>query len=359
MTASDIARYRLENQKIVGTKFTKPSEVVARLGAIQAQDFAGAKWSIGLRMQTATDGDIEQAISNKTIARSWLMRGTLHFAAVADIRWLQELVAPRMIAGSAGRQRQLELDGAVFTRSMKSFERALRGGGRLTRDEMYAVLENAKISTAGQRGYHILWRAALEGLICFGPQRGRQQTFVLLDEWAPNALRMERDQALAELAKRYFVSRGPATLDDFAYWSGLKTLEARTGLEAIASQLVQTRVSGKTSWMDANTPRTKLNPHSVQLLPGFDEYLLGYRDRTAALNPRYAQRISPGGNGVFRATIVVNGRIAGTWRRTFLRGGVVVAFQPFIAFSETEIRAAARAAGRYGKFLKMPVICNR
>ena len=212
MNTADIARLRLYNQQIVSTRLKKPEEVAAWLGGMQGQDYAGCKWSFGLRLPDATDADIEQAIACRTIIRTWPMRGTLHFVAAADVRWMLDLLAPRNIAGSARRHKQLELDEATFSRCRDIFIKALHGGRQLTRDDLYKLLEDAGISMNSQRGYHILWRSALDGIICFSAQRGRQQTFALLDEWAPGAVKLPRGEALAELAKRYFNSRGPATL---------------------------------------------------------------------------------------------------------------------------------------------------
>ncbi len=358
MMLQDISRFRIRNQQISRTKFTTPGDIVAWLGAIQAQDSAGAKWSIGLRLRKETDAGIEKAIADQTVIRTWLMRGTLHFVAGADIRWMLALLSPRVIDGSSGRHRQLELDAGTFARSRRLFEKALRGGKRLTRNEMFAVLEKAGISTLGQRGYHILGRTALEGLICFGPQLEKQQTFVLLDEWGPKPKSMLRDQALAEMAKRYFTSRGPATLQDFAWWSGMRIVDARAGLDAVASQLIPEKAGGKTFWMPPNPPGPKDRSPKVYLLPGFDEYLLGYKERTAVLDAGHSRNMCPGGNGVFRPTIVMNGRIVGTWSRAFNGNRVAVDIQPFRALTEAEVRAVAIPASLYGKFLKMPVIWN-
>jgi hypothetical protein len=352
----DIARHRSDNQQISRTGFMTAGEIVAWLGAIQGQDYAGAKWSIGLRLPQATDAGIEQAIGDQTVIRTWLMRGTLHFVAAADIRWMRMLLSPRVIDGSSGRHRQLELDAGTFSRSERLFARALRGGKRLTRNEMYLVLEKAGISTVGQRGYHILWRAAQKGLICFGPMNGTQQTFVWLDEWVPKTTIMFRDQALAELAKRYFTSRGPATLRDFVWWSGLKVVDARAGLEAVASQLIREKADGQTYWMPRNMPARKDRSPTAYLLPGFDEYLLGYKDRTAVLAAGHSRNVCPGSNGVFRPTIVINGRIAGTWSRSFKGGGVAFGFQPFMSLSEVEKKSFAKAASIYAQFLAVPVI---
>jgi hypothetical protein len=349
---------RLHNQQIAGTGCDSPGGLVKHLVAMQAQDHAGAKWSIGLRLPDATDSDVEKAIADRAIVRTWLMRGTLHFVAAEDVHWILGLVAPRIISGSATRHQQLDLDNGTFAHCKEIFLNALQGGRHLTRDEMYALLEKAHISTTGQRGYHILWWAALEGLICFGPQDGKQQTFVLLDEWVPKKKILGRNQALAELARRYFASRGPATLQDFVWWSGLKITDARAGLIAAASELGQFTVDGQTYWMSSDTANVFEKMQRIYLLPGFDEYMLGYKDRTAILDPHDAHQIVPWKNGMFSSTIVMDGRITGTWRRTFKRGSVIIKPQPFVAFTAKELEQFSAAADHYGRFLGMPVIIS-
>jgi hypothetical protein len=358
MTNLDIAHRRLHNQQIAGMRFDKPSEVVASLGAMQAQDYLGALWAIGLRLPNATEADIEQALAERAIVRTWPMRGTLHFVAAADVRWIIELLAPRIIAGSAHRYRQLALDDATFARSRELFANALQGGKQLSREAMFALLEAAQISTAGQRGFHILGRLAQEGLICFGARQGKQQTFVLLDEWAPNAKRLARDEALAELAKRYFTGHGPATLQDFVWWSGLKVSDAKAGLDMVAAQLTEEGMNGQRYWMAQAAPASHHISPTAYLLPGFDEYMLGYTDRSAALDPQHVQKIQPGKNGMFSSTIVIDGRIVGTWKRTIKKKAVVIAATPFVPPTTAENDAIAAAARRYGEFLGMPVVLS-
>jgi hypothetical protein len=356
MTPQDVAQSRLYYQQIATTKFKEPSQLVSWLGALQAQDYHGAKWSIGLRLPAATDADIEQAIADKTIIRTWPMRGTLHFVAAEDARWMLKLLTPRIIRQTAGRYRQLELDDAIFARSKELFTQALQGGKQLTRDEMHQLLEQANISTAGQRGYHILCRSAQDGFICFGPPRGKQQTFTLLDEWVPQVKSLARDEALAELARRYFMGHGPATLRDFVWWSGLTITDARAGLELIKSQLIQETVNGQTCWMSPEMPRLKYDLSTAYLLPGFDEYLLGYTDRSASLDPAYAKQVHPGGNGVFAPTLISRGRVVGTWKRTFKKGAIVITPNPFNVLSQAETQAFAAAAERYGAYMNMPSV---
>jgi hypothetical protein len=208
MTPSEIARLRLEAQRVSAPRFTRPEELVSWLGAVQAQDYLGALWAVGLRTEMAREADVERALAEGAIVRTWPMRGTLHFVAAADARWMVELLAPRRISGAASRFRQLGLDDATFTRAGRVLEKRL-AAGPLTRPRVYDALEQARISTAGQRGIHILWRLAHETRICFGPREGKQPTFVLFDAWLPDARRLPRDEALAELAVRYFRGHGP------------------------------------------------------------------------------------------------------------------------------------------------------
>lgn len=355
MTPRDIAHHRLGNQQIVLAADRHPGELVARLGSLQAQDYLGALWAIGLRLPEATETDIEKAIADRKIVRTWPMRGTLHFVAAADVRWMLELLTPRIIAGAARRRQQLELDDAVFTRCEKLFIKALQGGRPLTRDEMYEVLSRAGIPMNGQRGYHILWRLAQEGLICFGPRTGKQPTFVLLDEWVPSAKGMKRENALAELARRYFTSHGPATVQDFVWWSGLTAADAKAGLELTASQLAAETVDRKVYWMTKARPALRQAEVTVHLLPGFDQYLLGYKDRGAVLDAQHALKIVPGSNGMFMPTIVNEGHVVGIWKRTLKKNRVVVTASPFTKLNKTEIHGFTAAAERYGRFLGLAV----
>ncbi|MEZ4614778.1 MAG: winged helix DNA-binding domain-containing protein [Caldilineaceae bacterium] len=351
----DIGLTRLANQRLIDRPFTEPAEVVAWLGAMQAQDYLGALWSIGLRMtptpQPPTEALIEQAITDRTIIRTWPMRGTLHFVAAADVRWLLQLLTPRQIKQAAGRYRQLELADRDFGQSQAVFARVLQGGSELTRDELLHALEEAGIATTGQRGYHMLGRAAQDGLICFGARSGKQQTFVLLDEWVPPTPPRDRDEALAELARRYFTSHGPATVHDLARWAGLTVTDARRGLAAIQGELQGETVDGQEYWLPPTLPAATSQAAPLYLLPGFDEFVLGYGDRGAILDPAYADRICPGGNGVFSPTVVIDGQIRGTWKRHLKRNTVTVEWTPFQSFSTEIGKALFTASQRYGNFL--------
>ena len=355
MTRFDIAHQRLHNQAIASATPATPGEVVRHLGAIQAQDYLGALWAVGLRTKAATEQAVEQAIRDRQIVRTWPMRGTLHFVAPEDVRWMLALLTPRIIARAARRHQQLELDEATFSRSEALFSKALRDGQQLTRQEMMAVLEQGGISAKGQRMYHLLWRAGQRGLICFGPRRGKQETFVLLNAWLPDGKPLSREESLAELARRYFTGHGPATIYDFRWWSGLPSAEAKAGLEMVKEQFISEEFDGETYWFSPSSSVPVATSPAVYLLPSFDEYLLGYRERGAVLDPADAQKVVPGANGIFKPIIIIDGRVVGIWQRTLKKDRVVVAPQPFSTLSKIEIQAIAVAAERYGAFVELPM----
>jgi len=353
MSRLNVARQRLYNQHIAGATFEKPGDVVRWLGAVQAQDYLGSLWAIGLRTHHATGRDIEQALADRTIIRTWPMRGTLHIVSAADVRWMLELLTPRVVAGSARRlQQQFDLDKVVLARSRKVLVRALQGSRQLSRDAMYQALEAAHISAAGGRGLHIVGRLAQEGVICFGAREGRQQTFVLLDEWAPNAPSMARDEAVAELTRRYFTSHGPATVKDFAWWSGLAAADALAGIDMVKPHLAQEVMDGQTFWFSSSMSAVQGPSRKAYLLPAYDEYTVAYTDRSAVLDPSYAKR-ADSGHGI-SATMILNGQVVGTWKRTLKKGSVVITPNPFTRLKQAEQRAFAVAACQYGAFLGLP-----
>lgn len=353
MTNRDIAHQRLYNQYISRAAFEQPGDVVACLGALQGQDYLGALWAIGLRMRHATEAGIEQAIADKIIVRTWPMRGTLHFVAAADMRWLLKLMEPRAIASTAFRHRQLELDKATLTKSNSVLVRALEGGKQRTRPELAAALERAGISTGNYRMSHILHHASILRLICFGPRRGKQLTFTLFDEWVPADKEIERDEALAELARRYFTSHGPATLQDFIWWSGLMTADARDGLEMIKPQFIQEVFGGRAYWFREPAPVKKDAPSKAYLLPPFDEYTVAYKDRSAVLDPAYAKLMNTG-YGIFKPVVVVDGQIVGIWKREFKKNLVAIEISLFNPLTKADQKRITVAADRYARFLGLP-----
>lgn len=354
MNSSELIRQRLHNQRIAGPGFETAGDVVAWHGAVQAQDYLGALWAVGLRMKQAVESEVEQALADRTIVRTWPMRGTLHFVPAEDVRWMLELLTPKVIAGSARRHAELGLDEATFARSREVFARALQGGRQLTRGEMGAALEAAGIATAGQRLYHILWRLGQDGLICFGVRRGKQQTFVLLDEWLPATRHLARDEALAELARRYMTSHGPATDRDFAWWTGLTLGDARAGLALAGPGLVQQEIDGQTYWRAASEMATAEDISTAAwLLPAYDEYTVGYTDRSALLDADGARYVEAG-HSILVPALVIGGQIAGAWRRTITPRAVEIELNPFAPLSHSDAGLVELAALRYGAFLGLP-----
>jgi hypothetical protein len=347
----NIGSARLASQHIARPSAESPAHVVRWLGAVQAQDFLGALWAIGLRTKGATEASVEAAIERREIVRTWPMRGTLHFVAAEDARWMTRLLTPRVIAGARSRYRQLGIDDAVFARSARAAERALAGGKRLRRDVLYGVWNEAGIVTDGSRGLHLLGYLAQTGVLCFGHRDGKQHTVALLDEWLPAARELERDEALGELARRYFTSHGPATAQDFAWWSGLTVTEARVGIDGARTALVSEKVGARTFWLAPSGPTRASG--AAYLLPAWAEFTVAYRDRTDILDPKFAVRVNAGG-GVLKPVIVRHGRVIGTWQRTIERRGVVVR-QTFFARADRTDRAAIEAAARkYARFLGVP-----
>ena len=367
LAEEQIALVRLRNQCIAAPaaaledagerSCADPRAVVERLGALQGQDYAGVLWSIGLRTRGATAADVERAFTDREIVRTWPMRGTLHVIPAADARWMLELLTPRVIERTARRREILALDREEIARAAKLFEGALRGGNRLTRGEMMALLDDSGIVTAGQRGYHLLFHLSMQRLINFGPRDGTQQTFVLFDEWLPRSHSLPRSEALAILVRRYFTSHGPASVKDFVGWSGLSVADATAGLADNADTLVARKLGGTVYWMSSDPSAVTTGSAAptavpdVHLLPGFDEYLLGYKDRSAQLASAHSELIFPGGNGVFRPTVIVDGQVVGTWKRVAKKGAVTVEATPFGKFTAAQKHAIDAAAKRYLAFI--------
>lgn len=352
MTDLNIAHMRLHNQLISHKLFEKPADVVQWLGAVQAQDYAAAKWAIGLRLPDASDEAIEQACNDGELLRTHVMRPTWHFVSPADIRWLLALTAPRVKAALSYYDRKLELDDATLSKSHTALTRALQGGKQLTRSELAAVLKRASIATDDlQRLTHLMMHAELDGIICSGVRQGNQSTYALLDERVPQARALDRDESLAELARRYFTSHGPATLQDFVWWSGLTVADAKSGLAMVASQLISEVIDCLTYWLAASTPPTKNPAQSAYLLPNYDEYVVGYTDRSAVFEESHSQKLGARDNVLFNHIIVVDGQVVGTWKRTLKKEQVIITPCFFTELIEDHRRAFEAAAEHYGAFL--------
>ncbi|WP_232497186.1 winged helix DNA-binding domain-containing protein [Agromyces humatus] len=346
-TDAQVRAARLTSHGLRGGRgFASVSEAVRRLGAVQAQDFVASRWVVGARVPGAVEADVDAAVASREIVRSWPLRGTLHLVPAASLRPILAVTGPRELARAAKRHRDLEIDDEVYRQARLIAERELGGGRSLSRDELFGAWQRAGIATAAQRGYHLIWRLALEAVVCPGPVEGRGQRFVLLDEWIPAAASdPTRDETLAALMTGYLDGHGPATLRDFAWWSGLTLGDARTA-HAAARAAVDAFDDERlvVSGADAPTPGRSA---ALALAP-FDEYFLGYADRSVVCDARYAQRVVPGSNGVFQPILVANGRVEGVWKAKQARGGASVVLDPF----ESPIDAARyrRALQRWARF---------
>jgi len=354
MTNLNIAHQRLHNQLITQQTFEKPGDVVQWLGAVQAQDYAAAKWAVGLRLQGVTSDDIEQAFADGAILRTHVMRPTWHFVSPGDIRWLLALTAPRVHAANAYYYHTLGLDDAIFMRSNAALAKALQGGKQLTRLELVSVLKQVGVATENLGFLLILMHAELDGVVCSGARRGKQFTYALLDERVPQTRTLDHDEALAEFARRYFTSHGPATVQDFVWWSGLTVADARSGLAMVASELLHEVVGGQKYWFSASVPPAKELSQTACLLPNFDEYTVGYKDRSAIFDASHTEKFDLRGN-VLNNILVLDGQVVGTWKRTLKKDAVIITPSLFIPLTIAETHAFAAAANRYAVFLEKSV----
>ncbi|HEV7500764.1 MAG TPA: winged helix DNA-binding domain-containing protein [Vicinamibacteria bacterium] len=353
MRVTAITRRRLVSQQIARPRFTTPADLVRWMGAVQAQDHLGSRWALGLRLPSAVESDVEDAVAARTIVRTWPMRGTLHYVPAADVRWMLRLLTPRVIARSAGRYRELELDAAALRRATKVLARALKGHA-LTRAEAYAALARGGVSPAGQRGIHILGHLAQLGLVCFGSRRGKQPTFVLLEEWLPPSPDPSREEALATLAARYFASHGPATAHDFAWWTGLLLKDAQAAIAAAGSRVVAEPHEGRLLFSSVEArPFPASRRTTAVLLPPWDEYVVAYKDRVAVLDPPAAAADRVYAVGL--SLVVIDGRVRGSWRRSLAGATARLSVTFWNAVTRDERGAVEAAAERYGRFLGLGV----
>lgn len=354
--ALDIVRYRLYNQFLSQTDITEPAEVVKRLGAVQSQDFAGGKWALGLRMKGATDAGLDQEFNQGKILRTHILRPTWHFVAPQDIRWMLSLSAPRVHMVNGFMYRQQGLDKEIIHKSYKVLENVLQGNKQLTRTELGSAFEKAGIkNAAGIRLSYFMMSAELDGIICSGARKGKQFTYALLEERVPAVKALGREEALAELTRRYFATRGPATLHDFTWWSGLTMTEAKEGIESVKSQFVSEEIDDRTYWFDSSISPVKEKSPTAHLLPNYDEYFIGFKDRSA-IGAAVRQAGIIGDDSAFLAhVIVLDGQLVGGWKRTLKKNAVQVEMTLVIDLTKAQERAVEEAASRYGEFLQLRV----
>ena len=343
---------RLRSHKLLSQTSQQPADVVRWFGAVQAQDFHGAKWALALRMRKATNASVEEAFNRGEIIRTHILRPTWHFVAPDDFHWLLQLTAPRVNLRSGSGYRKYELDLPLFKRSNRALTKALQGGKHLTRSELKAVLNRSGIAADDTvRMAHILLRAELDGVVCSGPRRGNQFTYALVEERVAEGRQLSRDEALAELTRRYFTSHGPASLADFVWWSGLTSNDARGGIALLDRELEATQVGETTYWNSNSAPKSKRTPNAdgveAHLLPAYDEYNVAYKNRQLVLD---------GASGIttwdaLGPTVIAGGRIVGTWNSTAGKSAVEINLKLLRALNKREQLAITNAAERYATFL--------
>jgi hypothetical protein len=354
--ASDPIARRLHNQRLTAAPFHSPVDVVKWFGAVQAQEYAVARWALGLRCAGVDDAAVARAFDAGAILRTHVMRPTWHFVTPADIRWMLALTAPRISAAMASYNRTLELTPRVFTRSHDIIARALEGGRFLTRADLAAALERRGLQAAGHRLGRLMLQAEIDQVICSGPRREKQFTYALLADRVPRAKALSREASLAELTRRYFSSHGPATVRDYGWWSGLTMKDARLGIELCKPALVREDAGDLTYWSSPDTSEPVSAAQATYLLPIYDEYLIAYKNRELVIGPTGATDAIAAFAGGFPHHVIVGGRLVGSWSRTVAGESLTITIRPYRPLSRAEMSQVRRAAERFGAFQGMPVV---
>ena len=349
MNELEIIQLRLINQQLAASSFNTAKELIGWMGAMQAQDYNQAKWAVGVRLPHLTEEEIESSFNKGEILRTHLMRPTWHFVSADDIYWMLELTAPQIKAALNSRHRELELTETVVRKSQKVMEKVLSSNHSMTREELLNELQKSDIPTDLQRASHFMLRAEIDGIICSGATQGKKQTYALLSDRVPEKKTLLKEEALAKLTKKYFSSHGPATISDFAWWSGLPIADARRGLEMNKPNLSSATIGSATYWFANTSALLHTLSDSVYLLPAFDEFLISYKNRSAVITAEdHKKAISD--NGIFRPVVLVNGQISGLWKRTIKKDTVVIETDYFRPHNKTEERLISNAADLFGSF---------
>lgn len=363
LTIEQVASLRMRSLLLDSGAQRSVGAVARWFGAMQSQDLASGKWSFGVRLAHLTETDIDAAIERGEVLRTWPMRGTIHFVPSEDAHWMLELTSAKVLARAQARRAVLGIEEATANLSADLLGKALGGGKRLTRAGAIECLRVGGVKVEGQQAYHLLWYSSQVGVTCIGPNQGKEQTFVLLSDWVKKPRKLSKDEALRELTLRYFRSHGPATQQDFTGWTGLTVAEAKRGLSMLEGMLTKVTVGEKTHWLDVSLldqvpERDTKGPPLVHVLPGFDEYLLGIKDRSIPVPAAHQNKIVPGNNGMFMPTMVANGFVVGTWKRKLKRTEVVIQPCPFGRLTATVRRLFDDAFAGYGRYLGLMARVN-
>jgi hypothetical protein len=353
---SEFALRRLFNQHLVGPRFDDPVEAVRWLGAVQSQDYPGAKWALAQRVNSIDSATLDRIFDRGDILRTHVMRPTWHFVTPADIRWMLALTASRVHAVMAPYDKMLELAGSPLKRSAGLLEKILRGGKHLTRNEIRPAMEKAGIPTRTPRMSHILMHAELDALICSGPLKGKQFTYALLDERVPATAPLARDEALARLAFRYFESHGPATVHDFSWWSGLRMGDAKEALELVKSRLVQETMDGVTYWLAPYSGSVRAAKPLMHLLPNYDEHIVAYRDHGPSFDPDSLGKADIRRGALLAHIVTRDGFVIGGWKRNHQPRQAEIKTDMLVSLTAAESKALKKQAEEYSRFIGLPVV---
>ena len=321
---------------------------------MQGQDLPGVLASAALR-STGSLADVLTALNEARLVRGYPMRGTVFLMSAADVRWVTELCAAPSLRAAAARRHQLGLDADQIDRAWRVAEEAL-AAGPMPRGQLNELWDAAGLAPSGGRGYHMLFTLIASNRLVHGPWNGAEQDVALMDQWLPGAEGLadrfdgDRTPAVAEFLLRYLTSHGPATIRDFAWWTKLTLGEIRRALPLIVGLLESDGAEDPSFWRPglldevAAVGRASAQP---LLLPGFDEYVLGYADRLFAMRDDHHKRLVPGNNGVFKRSVVIGGRVVGTWARAGRPGARRLEIDAFEPVSDA---AAKRLEARYLSF---------
>jgi hypothetical protein len=355
MNLKDIIQIRLSNQQLRIPVFHEAKEIVHWMGAMQAQDYQMAKWAIGIRLLQTSDQDIEKAFNDGQFLRTHLLRPTWHLVSPENIRWMIQLTAPQVKTITKTRDKNLELNEKLYAKSNSLIEKALTGAKHLTREELMVVLEKNKIVADGIRAAHLLMRAELEGIVCSGAIKEKNHTYALLEERVLPTKEISREEALAKLAGIYFSSHAPATVKDFAWWSGLSLKDARQGVAFLSTDFVSEEINGEHYWLPQHFTLAKTPEPSFHFLPAFDEYLISYKDRTVALLLEHQKKAFTS-NGIFKPVLLMNGEGIGVWSRSIKNEFVYIETSFFKTNTKRIQQSLEKEAQTIGNFLQKSVI---
>lgn len=349
----NISQLRLQNQQIAGTEFKSVKELVHWMGAIQAQDYAMAKYAIGIRLKNAIDQTVEDALNKADIIRSHVLRPTWHFVHAKDIRWMLELTSQNLNRSMSSNYKRLELDGKTFNKANSIIEKLLRDGNQLTRKEIMTALEQKGIRTNELRAIHIMFKAETDLVVCNGIKKDKQFTYALLDERVPWTRKISKEQALAKLAERYFLSHGPATIQDFSWWSGLSVADAKNAVESIKSNLISEKLNDHTFWFSNKSINVNPKTNTLFFLPSYDEFLISYKSRWISMDPKFSSNTFTT-NGIFNPIIVYNAKVIGTWKPQ-LKKNIFIKEYFFAPPTQRQKQLSSKAAKEFGRFMQKKI----